>query len=156
MTQIIKQMRKLGAISKFINGQYVKQKCQVLNIPPSQPLLTPMSVIMGPTFHGPVVAGSICDQTNDVGRIHFQKMTSSVMLWAFILLFISMLKICSVFPAGHNTMHTFWWLQCILNKWLVLKWNMWHFLSSFQRKLVITLELNIPQTKHLRTSVTSL
>ena len=27
-----------------------------------------MSVIMEPTFHGPVVAGSVCDQTNDVDR----------------------------------------------------------------------------------------
>lgn len=31
--------------------------------------------------------------------IHFQNMTSSVMVWAFILLFISMLKICSVLAA---------------------------------------------------------
>ena len=31
--------------------------------------------------------------------IHFQKMTSSVIVWAFILDFISMLKICSVFWA---------------------------------------------------------
>ena len=27
-----------------------------------------MSVIIEPTFHGPMVAGSVCDQTNDVDR----------------------------------------------------------------------------------------
>lgn len=32
--------------------------------------------------------------------IHFQKITSSAIVWAFILLFISMLKIWSVFPAS--------------------------------------------------------
>jgi hypothetical protein len=32
-------------------------------------------------------------------EIHFQKITSSVIVCAFILLFISMLKICSVFWA---------------------------------------------------------
>ena len=35
-------------------------------------------------------------------EIHFQKITSSVVVCAFILLFISMLKICRVFPAKIN------------------------------------------------------
>jgi hypothetical protein len=32
-------------------------------------------------------------------EIHFQNMTSSVIVWAFILLFISILNICNVFCA---------------------------------------------------------
>ena len=35
-------------------------------------------------------------------EIHFQKMTSSTMVCAFILDFISMLKICRVFPAARG------------------------------------------------------
>lgn len=35
-----------------------------------------------------------------LSEIHFQKVTSSVMVCAFILLFISMLKICRVFAAA--------------------------------------------------------
>jgi hypothetical protein len=47
-------------------------------------------------------------------EIHFQKITSSVIVCAFILLFISMLKICSVFWAEieHNSV-------CVPTKLLV-------------------------------------